>query len=350
MQTTSGPWRKLLWVKQPFPDNYVDPSFLSQLRRNSSVETYSMMTLVHASSVAMLHLTSVVLFLTAFVGIYTEDWDPMLISGISVGVTIVCFCLRLYVEGGDHLLNEHDTPSIVKSSALIVFAILAMSPILKSLTQSTSSDSIWSISCWLLLGNICFHDYSYYSREHTKTTTSSSSSVSTKDRFRGMPSTNMAMSSAIVLASRLDSTMSVFWFVLFSVQIFSVWPTFQRWLRDREQYNGRLTATSQKGAKGYIKDNINSTNKTERFDKASIPTICPKAQSFKAHWALLGTHIAFSNLCVGYMFGIWALCLWTVVQVAVMVVFPGWFLALQKYKNEIRGPWDPAKPIIRSQK
>ncbi len=26
-----------------------------------------------------------------------------------------------------------------------------------------------------------------------------------------------------------------------------------------------------------------------------------------------------------------------------------WLIGLQKYKNEIHGPWDPAKPIIRRQ-
>lgn len=25
-----------------------------------------------------------------------------------------------------------------------------------------------------------------------------------------------------------------------------------------------------------------------------------------------------------------------------------WLIGLQKYKNEIRGPWDPARPIIMS--
>jgi phosphatidylinositol glycan class C protein len=28
------PWRKLLWVKQNYPDNYVDETFLEELQKN----------------------------------------------------------------------------------------------------------------------------------------------------------------------------------------------------------------------------------------------------------------------------------------------------------------------------
>ncbi|KAL9608559.1 MAG: hypothetical protein Q9167_006620 [Letrouitia subvulpina] len=47
----------------------------------------------------------------------------------------------------------------VKSAILIYCALLGLSPILKSLTMSTSSDSIWALSCWLMCINIFFFDY-----------------------------------------------------------------------------------------------------------------------------------------------------------------------------------------------
>lgn len=46
-----------------------------------------------------------------------------------------------------------------KSAVLIYSALLGLSPILKSLTKSTSSDSIWAMSSWLMLINIFFFDY-----------------------------------------------------------------------------------------------------------------------------------------------------------------------------------------------
>lgn len=49
--------------------------------------------------------------------------------------------------------------STAKSAVLIYCALLGLSPILKSLTKSTTSDSIWAMSCWLILTNIFFFDY-----------------------------------------------------------------------------------------------------------------------------------------------------------------------------------------------
>ena len=50
--------------------------------------------------------------------------------------------------------------STLKSALLIYGALLGLSPILKSLTKSTTSDSIWAISTWLLMMNVAFFDYS----------------------------------------------------------------------------------------------------------------------------------------------------------------------------------------------
>ncbi|KAB2107414.1 hypothetical protein AG0111_0g3790 [Alternaria gaisen] len=47
-----------------------------------------------------------------------------------------------------------------KSALLIYAALLGLSPILKSLTRSTTSDSIWALSTWLLMMNVAFFDYS----------------------------------------------------------------------------------------------------------------------------------------------------------------------------------------------
>ncbi|KAG8534227.1 uncharacterized protein KY384_001071 [Bacidia gigantensis] len=48
----------------------------------------------------------------------------------------------------------------MKSAFLIFCALLGLSPILKSLTESTTYDSIWAMATWLMCINIFFFDYS----------------------------------------------------------------------------------------------------------------------------------------------------------------------------------------------
>lgn len=47
----------------------------------------------------------------------------------------------------------------VKSAVLIYCVLHGLSPILKSLTMSTSPDSIWALSTILMCINILFFDY-----------------------------------------------------------------------------------------------------------------------------------------------------------------------------------------------
>lgn len=281
-------WRKLLWVKQPFPDNYVDDSFLSQLKRNSNVQQYRYWTLAADSSVILVHLCTVVIFACVFLGIYNKDWDASWFAGGSTLISIAGYAAMRVQAWHSRSKNQWSLASTIKSSLLILLTLFTLSPILKSLTQSTSSDSIWSLSCWLCMLNVLFHDYSYDS----------------KKEFKQMLSTNLALSAAIVLASRLMTSMSVFCFVLFSIQIFGLLPTFALWVR-----------TSSK----------------------------------VAHLILVATLVLASDTGLYYMSGVWTLLVWILVQALVIFVFPGWFLGLQKYKNEIEGPWDPARPVLRKQ-
>lgn len=56
-------------------------------------------------------------------------------------------------------LRTQQRLATAKSAILIYCALLGLSPILKSLTKSTTSDSIWAMSCWLMCINIFFFDY-----------------------------------------------------------------------------------------------------------------------------------------------------------------------------------------------
>ncbi|BDD63422.1 hypothetical protein MAP00_008313 [Monascus purpureus] len=399
-RTRKGAWKKLLWVKQSYPDNYTDTeTFLDHLQRNPRVRPYDFWPLVADSTVIVQHVSSVVIFVCCFVGIVQERVSPVSVvcwgtvatamgwvlwdswvwkehdaasraaqaadgiadgdDGSSSGSTVSLVNpsartnqkenqpngkdpdrqLRRCSMGlsgdsyevppepttshpatptangapdGSCLAQHHSSRvaaakpgrlssrsrqrlTTLKSALMIYFSLLGLSPILKSLTKSTASDSIWAMSCWLLIMNIFSFDYG-----------SGEGAGATK--FPASLSTNAAVMASTVLASRLPSTTHVFSLMLFSIEVFGLFPIFRRQLR-HTSWTGHAALTlalviTAGGAVGI----------TLRGGWAS---------------AIVGSFLG-SILTAFSMGG----CSW-------------WLISLQKYKNVVTGPWDPARPILR---
>lgn len=190
--------------------------------------------------------------------------------------------------------------STIKSAVLIYFTLLGLSPILKSLTRSTSSDSIWAMSFWLLIINIFFYDYS-----------------SGPVKFPASLSTNAALMASTVLASRLPSTGQVFSLTLFSIEVFGLFPVFRRFARHRSwRYHVAISVLLVVGAGGGV--GLILSGETDGV--------------WPWRSGLLGVLVAVVTAMIT-MGG----CSW-------------WLIGLQKYKNAINGPWDQARPIIISRR
>lgn len=187
----------------------------------------------------------------------------------------------------------------IKSAFLIYIALLGLSPILKSLTESTTPDSIWAMSCWLMCINIFFFDYG--------------GGVEVV-QFPASLSTNAALMASTVLASRLRSTTHVFSLTLFSIEVFGLFPVFRRHLR-HVSWRGHmiLTISLMIGA------------------GAGLGLVISGRSFWSGGWkrALAGAVVWAVGSAVG-MGG----CSW-------------WLIGLQRYKNVVIGPWDPARPTIR---
>ncbi|KIE01365.1 Phosphatidylinositol N-acetylglucosaminyltransferase, partial [Metarhizium majus ARSEF 297] len=388
-------WKKLMWVKQSFPDNYTDQAtFLENLQRNPRLKPYDFWPLVADSTVILQHVCSVTIFIVCFVGIYHERVSPVSVVSWSSFATFVGWILwerwvseeedkedeanaaaaasaaaegsaavesttaaapkpsgsvpsgapspasftanlhggrlapsasstaapasvspsRLTPKtssealrgsgGGEPLVpldenRTHQRLGTIKSALLIWSTLLGLSPILRSLTESTSSDSIWAISFWLLAINIFFFDYS--------------GGVGAK--FPASLSTNAALMASTVLASRLPSTGQVFSLTLFSIEVFGLFPVFRRHIRHRSwRYHVLQTVVLVLGA------------------GLGVGMVVGAGQGRRWPWksGIVGMilSVVIAALATGG-------CSW-------------WLIGLQKYKNEIRGPWDPARPIIMS--
>ncbi|KAF5963152.1 hypothetical protein FBULB1_13596 [Fusarium bulbicola] len=396
-----GQWQ--LTIEPTDPDNYTDQAtFLENLQRNPRLKPYDFWPLVADSTVILQHVCSVIIFVVCFVGIFQERVSPVAVTSWSSFATFVGWILwerwlseiedtddpslgvaanvmgragrtgslrrptrtgsirrppplrvesapstaapsvvasaassttNLHAPSTIHRAQSASTTSLgsgiahtprasqehlpelpppllaeenryrqrmetVKSAILIYCTLLGLSPILKSLTRSTSSDSIWAMSFWLLAINIFFFDYS--------------GGVGAK--FPASLSTNAALMASTVLASRLPSTKQVFSLTLFSIEVFGLFPVFRRYVRHRSWRFHILSAILLVLGASF------GVGLILGYDKNTV------GWPWKS--GLVG-------MIVGMLIAILATggCSW-------------WLIGLQKYKNEIRGPWDPARPII----
>ncbi|GAA5898825.1 hypothetical protein JCM5296_005617 [Sporobolomyces johnsonii] len=232
------PYRKVLYLRQPYPDNYVDSSFLADLQRNVNVHPASLPALLRQTLPITQHLAATFLFLSVFVRLSTHSLDPSTLL-------LACCALGLVFRAWSALIGESTAPL---KSLIPLFALYLLSPALKTLTRATTSDSIWALSGTLFAINLLLGDYRaipttsslrplgpllslllpWRSRRQTSTTTTTTPNPPAHMARRApLPSTlslTAALSGSTVLASRLSSNRAVFSLLLFSTLWFGPFP------------------------------------------------------------------------------------------------------------------------------
>lgn len=115
-----------------------------------------------------------------------------------------------------------------------------------------------------------------------------------------------------VLASRLPSTTHVFSLTLFSIEVFGLFPVFRRHLR-HISWRGHLLLT--------------------------LALVAGAGASMGVALAAKGKG--------GWKAALGGVALWGMVSALGMGGCSWWLIGLQKYKNVVIGPWDPARPVIK---
>ncbi|GAA6008569.1 phosphatidylinositol N-acetylglucosaminyltransferase [Rhodotorula paludigena] len=228
------PYRKVLFLKQPYPDNYVAPSFLSDLKRNVNVHPASLPALLRQTLPITQHLACTFIFVAVFVQLSRDTLSSSTLL-ISCGVLSVIFRLWSWLIGESASLTGRSGPAITPVVPLI--ALYLLSPALKTLTRATTSDSIWALSGTLFAINLFLGDYraiplaSSVQWPHERLWRQSALDESRRThgmaRRAPLPSTislTAALSGSTVLASRLSSNASVFSLLLFATLWFGPFP------------------------------------------------------------------------------------------------------------------------------
>ncbi|KRY87079.1 Phosphatidylinositol N-acetylglucosaminyltransferase subunit C [Trichinella pseudospiralis] len=219
--TKENTWKRVLYLKQPFPDNYSGHQFINSLRKNGipfklnenflilvNLKKVTFTEAVLGSCYVMHHISSVILFGI----IFTYSYMGMISWESVFSVTLVTFFIGyiLYLK----LLNDTDNLKLsaynfISLKTIILYAGYAygFSPVCQTLTATVSTDSTVTTSAFMFLVNIIFCNYGC--------------DVAMVSSALSM---NAGIFGTVCLVSRLSNRNEVFTLLTFSVVIFVVWP------------------------------------------------------------------------------------------------------------------------------
>lgn len=258
-------FEKVLWRTQPYADNHVPASFLSELRTNSDIARPSVWVLVLAS----LRVSTALLRVAVFAIVYTHLLSRRVDAELVLGAILVCGAVGAVVRRG----REPALASVL-GKMVVALVLLAVSPVLRTLTEATTSDTIWALAAMLFTAHLVLADYAGGS-----------------GKLQDTLSFNAAISASVVLASRLDDDVQSFSVLALAITLFA--------------------------------------------PQQHAPRDATRVVHFVAFYCAVlvggwGTVVVWVTLAVGF----------------VSLVCPVWMRYAQAWKMEIKGPWDPARPVL----
>ncbi|ANQ07366.1 Phosphatidylinositol N-acetylglucosaminyltransferase domain containing protein [Plasmodium coatneyi] len=204
--TRKRKWRKILYEDQGYQDNYVHSSFMSSLLTNFGIK-YKYSHVCH-SMLCVNHQIIVVLFLLlAYHYIDKNIASNRLIYATNITIIILKEVLIYQV----HKSIKYSFKNIL-DTIIIIGIIWILSPVLISLTQTHSDDTVYLVSILLLLIHLMFHNYGFIYEKNENIDIFDSTSLS------------CAVIASVILGSRLASIVQIFSFLFFSSILFFYAP------------------------------------------------------------------------------------------------------------------------------
>ncbi|VBB25784.1 unnamed protein product [Acanthocheilonema viteae] len=195
-------WRKILYERQPFEDEYSGGSeFLKELRTNITVVEYSFVEAICGASLVMLHTNAIVFYYLMFDSIKNSSISSVQHFSLIFAIALALYTAYLYMIRPRNL-RDH----VYTFITLLCFGYM-LTPIIRTLTDTISTDTIYAMSFILFLTSFVFHDY-----------TMVAPLVST------ILSVNLSLAASVCLVSRVSSNESAFGLLALSMLLFSYWP------------------------------------------------------------------------------------------------------------------------------
>lgn len=207
--------------------------------------------------------------------------SPEYLVAMATLFTVVGYIFNIYVTKFCFLEEESKRTVVDDMKTALMFAgfSFGLSPVLVTLTETVSTDTIYAMTTVMLLANLLFHDYG-------------ANAAMVSEAL----SLNAGIFASVCLASRLHTSWHAFAAVTFSLQIFGLFPAFRRKLK----------------------------------------AVFPNSQMILTILLISISSVGLLTVSLG------GAILYTSLHIFITLICPAWLISLQPYKNNIYGPWDEA--------
>lgn len=198
-------WKKNLYENIDYPDNYTDKTFLEELKKNVNITEISPLTAVLGAGLVTQELCIIVFFVAVYVYLHSGWIEPETVFVQSSLVAAIGYLTYRIVLTDK---NYHEV-LVTDFRTVLIFVVFGyvLSPILKTLTDTISTDTIYAMTTFMMIIHLIFFDYGVPSA-----IVSSSLSL------------NAAIFGSVCLASRLASPFHAFVLLTNAVECFVLLP------------------------------------------------------------------------------------------------------------------------------
>lgn len=201
------PWQKNLYSNQGYPDNYTDSeTFLRDLKRNVNLKHYTYFEAIRGATFLSNQISCITAFLLNFYFMYTEEVSPSNVLFFNGSITLVCYVLYKWKN-----VSLNDLMDSSKTLLTVLVFGYIFSPLMHTLTDAISTDTIYSMTFFVMFLNVAFHDYGLKA-----------------DLVSKPISLNAAIFGSICLASRLSSPYHAFALLVIAAVYFVLYPIFSK--------------------------------------------------------------------------------------------------------------------------
>ncbi|KAI6174932.1 hypothetical protein M3Y97_00976100 [Aphelenchoides bicaudatus] len=207
-------WEKVLYKKSTLPDNNSD-GFLTELQTNLNIVHYTLWEAVIAASTFMCQVDMVVAYFCVFEFVQINAVTSGHLALLTILLLAICETIFI-IYNIQFLTTRSAIYDHLRTALTFLLFGFGFTPVIRTLTTTISTDTIYAVSMLTFGSSLVFHDYG-----------ANVAVVNTP------LSVNLCLAASVFLISRIGDDLNAFFMLSLSVCLFSFWPTIRNYLFSR---------------------------------------------------------------------------------------------------------------------